>query len=764
MKKKRAAVVFLVLCLLCSSCGGKEQTSGQTNGQPAEADGGTEKEWTLEGIELPDPALALESAFPSDEDRSVLHMGIAGETIYRYILQYDEQENEIVYFIQKLDAPYEEWETEAISLENETQNMSPHIKKLMTFMSDGELRFLYEDEGACYLEKISSQGYSLNAINEEGMAGLLEKADSWYIWNGENYIHASDGLYRCQEDFSGLKRIVGNSALLITQMVENMSGKELYLWGVSEGGSSGCLWRYDETKPTIEEEFFLAEYITFYSDTEGYLCDRRQISQFDVEADRVEEVGTYQGWGYSLEYVYGVSAGADGVLLVLAEKKTDEDDTEEYILLKRSEKEKSDKIELELATSIADSFLKESIAIFNRENDEYEIVLRERPSNAEAGEAALQEYEDYCARIQAEISVGNGPALIDTSILSVENGVAKGYLRDLTEDFAEFRGQCAESIWQNGMVDGKLYTVPYNFSLETILIPENLAGDKTSWTLEELMQLTRESGREVFGEYMKPVDVFLALGIRTESNSQLIDWENKVCYLDGPKAMELLEFSVEYGDDRYFWEAYIDAVAMDETLVSGERILKGEALTSGIQYLFTLTDVQSWETLFGMCDSVPVFIGFPSEDGEANHIMQVSDFAVSQSCEHPEGAVAFLQFLQSRERQDRIAEHMDELCSFPVRQESLDMIFEKALRGEYEFPSWTNEIMGEKVEVEPVSQETLQKYRQVIETAKPISRRAIELYSIVDEELAPYYAGEKSAQEVLDILQSRVQLYLNEMK
>ena len=760
--KKRLSAFFTIFCLIHGACGGLGQASDQ-NPMPAQ-NASAEKTWTLEAVKLPNPDNALEDTLPSDESRDILYMGLAGETVCRYVRQYDGEENVTAYYIQTLNAPYTEWETESIS-PKEGQSTPGHTNHLISFTTEGEWNCLYEEKGICYLEKISPEGgYSLSSIATEGMGQILEKADKWYVQGDKNYIYSADGLFCYQDYFTASQKLAVPNAMFIEQMATNLSGETLYLAGVSEEGTSLCLWRYNQDAPVIavENNFAGQGCIAFYSDTEGYLCDLEHIWQFDVTQGSMVQTDAYSNWGYHLGKIFAASMEEEEELLILAQIDKNQD-TQEYLLLKRIQHEEKDKKTLELATSTANTFLEESIFQFNQQSEKYEIILRERPPITSPGDAALQDWENYVTRIQEEITSGSGPDLIDTQILSVEDGAVKGYLRDLTEDFSEQREQCVESIWQNCMVEGHLYSIPYTFLLETFVIPDDIADGRTAWTLEKLMQITRESDVEVFGEYVAAFDLFWNLGIKMEGSSQLIDWENKVSHLNGPEAMELLEFSVEYGDARNLYEDMAVAAAEGVVVQPGDSILREEALTAK-EYFFDTQKLSHWETYFRLCDSIPTYIGFPSENGEAGHIMQVYDFAVNQSCKYPEAAVAFLEFLQSEERQNYMAEYMGKLdVGFPVRRASLEQVLDKTVNGEYEYGDKT-EIMGEEIKIVPASQENVQKFLQVVETAKPYSKNTEALFPIIDEELAPYYAGDKSAEEVLDVLQNRVQLYLDEIQ
>ena len=60
------------------------------------------------------------------------------------------------------------------------------------------------------------------------------------------------------------------------------------------------------------------------------------------------------------------------------------------------------------------------------------------------------------------------------------------------------------------------------------------------------------------------------------------------------------------------------------------------------------------------------------------------------------------------------------------------------------------------------TQEEIDGIRHLIESARPLSWESEEIYAIIGEESASYFAGQKSADETAKIIQSRVQIYVSE--
>ena len=61
-----------------------------------------------------------------------------------------------------------------------------------------------------------------------------------------------------------------------------------------------------------------------------------------------------------------------------------------------------------------------------------------------------------------------------------------------------------------------------------------------------------------------------------------------------------------------------------------------------------------------------------------------------------------------------------------------------------------------------LSQEQFETLEKLLEQAQPGKFNALELESILYEELEPYFAGDRSLEKAVEALHSRVQMYLNE--
>ena len=75
---------------------------------------------------------------------------------------------------------------------------------------------------------------------------------------------------------------------------------------------------------------------------------------------------------------------------------------------------------------------------------------------------------------------------------------------------------------------------------------------------------------------------------------------------------------------------------------------------------------------------------------------------------------------------------------------------------------WWDPVADKEVKVKPLSQEQAQKLKDYILGIKATDCYDEEVSKIVEEETATFYSGQKTAEQVAEIIQNRVTTYLNE--
>lgn len=305
-------------------------------------------------------------------------------------------------------------------------------------------------------------------------------------------------------------------------------------------------------------------------------------------------------------------------------------------------------------------------------------------------------------------------------------------------------------------MDGRYYGIPFRFSMQTLVTSTQLVGNRKGWTTEEMLQCLNESHvQAAFCGYNSSIVytyIFLGGGV----GGKFLDLENGKSYFNGKEAVALLETSAKYGDDS----------GNEWTSGGEERIAQGEVLCSCVN-IGGLGDVQN---IHGFLQEKEVYIGYPVEDGKSGSIVTSDMIAVNSSCENAEVAQAFIHFLLSKKCQENIGRgacHAGSSFGFPVLSDSLKEMMEYAVEEQEKDPSMHQPVYDSTASVElftmePVESDELELLYATLLSARMKGRDVDGVITILLEETPAYFTGGKTAKEVCDIVQNRVQLYLDE--
>lgn len=774
MRRKSIVLAALLSLLLCS-CGTKQTTEQVETGiqetQQEEED--AEKVYELSDITVPDADEALGELLPEEGKRYVLAEGLAGGRIYRLTQIFPEADklNNAEYCVQILESPYTEWVTYSVDTTTYAQEASCYVREACV-AADGTIKFLFKTGGSDHVGQWSEEnGFSAMELPEEIDLDEVFYNHMFPVW----YYDEEEGLFFLNEeivlryDENGEKQSTAltKTGGLVFEIEENPFSGKLYFmgtsaetWSVSEDGlridtGGFSIWTADS-----EEVVFAARdssgssldvanstlnglegCVTFVSDTEGYIGTHMGIYHFSMEDKSLKGVYNFENAGMGPQTLSAIkkidlSAGEDGTLFVMCECA---DDTKFFArLAEQTVEEENDKQKLELALTWEDSYLKKAVVDFNKQSDKYQIVLRIRSEE--------ESLDDYRNRIQAELSAGKGPDIMDSSVLELKAGAEKGYLLDLTEYYEALQETFFPTVTQLGKVDGKYYGIPYTFDVQTLVADSEVVGNRQGWSLEEMMQCLKQSGAKNAIAQMDEAYSYYYLGARTE-NPGFIDWENGISHLNEQDACELLEFVTRYSQGNA------------ETGVSSfEQVAEGGSLTAVVYLVIPPMARSVSESLQGR----EVYIGFPTEDNSSGHCLTGTILEINRNSDAAEGALAFIEYLLSEKQQSYLAESMlngGSASGYPVRNDVLVKLFDDLRKQiEQEKDEW--EDYGNP----SLSFEQYDALWEVLENAQLYDNDTEIVLDLILEEASAYRAGTKNAQQVMDIINNRVQLYLDESR
>ncbi len=387
------------------------------------------------------------------------------------------------------------------------------------------------------------------------------------------------------------------------------------------------------------------------------------------------------------------------------------------------------------------------VELFNETHTDYQIEV-EYYSHYD------DPYLDGLAVIQREIVSGKGPDIIDFGAgYSVVDTVGK-YTLDLYSFLDE--EDYLESVLEAFSYEGGLYAIPVGFAIDSLVGKTSVVGTQSAWTLEEMIACYEAEAAAHGTDFILLATAKQVLGaILTASVGDYVDWESGECSFDSGEFQKLLEFagsfpvSVEISSDFSITQAYLN----------GEVFVMPATFAS-------VYDIARYEIIFG--DEVN-FIGYPS-DGTCNITIDPgasTALGISIGCDYPEVAWEFISLYFTEEYQESLS------GALPVSRPAFEALLEKAQTTQYEenADGTSTPVLQQKVsfseegvlgEIYQISSEQAQQMLELTERIYSVSAYDSTLHFMILEEADAYFAGQKSLEETVEVIQSRANIYVNE--
>lgn len=411
-----------------------------------------------------------------------------------------------------------------------------------------------------------------------------------------------------------------------------------------------------------------------------------------------------------------------------------------------------DKTVLTLACNYADYTVTEQVIKFNKNNDTYRIQIKDYSVyNTE------EDYTQSYTRLNADIVAGNIPDILQVSFgIPVDSYISKGLFEDLypyiDADEEYNRDSLVMNIMDTFSVDGKLYQLIPSVSVITVAAKTADVGEERGWTLDDLNALaaSKPEGTEIFADTIRSSILQSCIQM---SGEQFINWETGECSFDSEGFVKFLEFVKQFPEewqerDESYWNNYESMYREGRTLLQQE-------------YISGFSDFNRIEK--GTFGEPVTMIGFPSENKNGSAFDWNMNFAISAKSANKDGAWEFLRYFLSYEYQK-------DMWGIPLNLQCYEEMKEKAMQKPYymdennkkvEYDE-TYYIDGVEIVIPPMTKEEVQEAEDFIFSINQVSAYNESLNNIIMEEAEGFFAGQKSAKEVADIIQSRAKIYVNE--
>ncbi len=404
-----------------------------------------------------------------------------------------------------------------------------------------------------------------------------------------------------------------------------------------------------------------------------------------------------------------------------------------------------------------------AIVNFNKTNDKYRIEVKEYAASIDW--SVENAYQDARTLFFNDILTGNAPDMFAASDVDLKLFAQKGLIEDLAPYLESStvvkRGDLFESVLNAYTIGGTLCTIPVSFQVSTLVGRVSELGEEPGWTMAEMMAYAEQYPEaEIFPHATK--DRVLSDCLMFDFDAW-VNWETGECFFDTPEFKEVLEFA-----NRFPQEANYEGPS-EPILLMNHTALLSQA---------SFSDPQQWQVLTRMFDEPVTAIGYPSSNSNGVLAMGQDGICISASSQYKEAVWSCIESMLTEEAQasDRF------MWGYPIRVSAYNSIMEEAMKAEYRLDENGEPVLDEngepieeshhsygwgddfEINIYSVTQQEADSILKLIGQVDGIYYYNESLMSIITEETAPYFAGQKSVDEVADIIQSRVRIYINESR
>lgn len=368
-----------------------------------------------------------------------------------------------------------------------------------------------------------------------------------------------------------------------------------------------------------------------------------------------------------------------------------------------------------------DNELMQIISMFNLKNQEYQIQTKQ--------------YESV-DQLKTQLMSGKGPDLYPVGGIGAKYIVAAGMAEDLHPYLEKSEridtNELHHKILELSSVDEVLVSIPSSFAISTLIGAASELGNEPGWTIDEFLTYVNDHrGRMLYsgGPDSRKYIIWYYLWAKWDA---LVDYSEKKACFDTQEFRDILTFAYTYEDYGYEEHTLLDSLGLDS--------------------------VSSFEHAQEDWNNDMVIIGFPTAEKTPRHgFWAQNDYAINKASACKEGAWAFIEYLLLQELEE--TEKNDRYFAFPTYLPALEAQFEKAKQ---RIGKSVVDAEGLYVFTTSVTEDDITQIKTLIDSISyKFENDSAE--EIIYEEIAAFLKGGKTIDETIDIIQNRVQLYLDEL-
>ena len=387
--------------------------------------------------------------------------------------------------------------------------------------------------------------------------------------------------------------------------------------------------------------------------------------------------------------------------------------------------------------------ISEQALSFNNQNDEYKIEIID-----------YSIFDDGVTRLNVEFIAGTAPDMIYwgygkagiVANFNPEIYSRAGVLVDLYEHIDGDDDMDRDSLLPNLLealesTSGELFEMPISYILQLYAGSVDVLGIKPGWTFGEYFALLEAHPEAIlpFGNGNWQLFLWDALSNNYEA---FIDWEKGEAHFDTAEFAGLLQMATVYWDST---GGRLDIKNIQE----GKQLL-------GRRIIGNVSSIQSFAALFGTEVNI---IGFPTTKGIGNSFVLNGSISINAASDYADECWEFIKTLLAYDVQ------LNPFIGFPVNRAALAERLDNPEK--YEEAGVTagyTDSEGDRwsITYTDATPEEIATVRGLIESIDRIFRDNSDIMTIIEEVAPSYFSGDRTLEDTVGIIQSRVQVYVSE--
>lgn len=405
---------------------------------------------------------------------------------------------------------------------------------------------------------------------------------------------------------------------------------------------------------------------------------------------------------------------------------------------------------LTLGCYYLDYEVRKQIFAFNKQSPDVRISIVDYSKyDGDAGTEGM-------TKLNTDIASGSAPdILILSGVMPVKSYISKGVFEDLKPYF-DGDEEISGKPYLNNVLDAfktgdNLYTLVPSFYVSTIVGKTADIGDGSGFTpdlADNLAKAKNVKPEKMFGTATREDILYQALELCGE---QFIDWENSSCSFDSPEFIRLMQFISQF-------PAKIENTQEEDTSAdyrSGKSLFYRESIGAFDEYV---------NLKYGVFGEEITLAGFPSLKPGTAVIFPQLQIAINSSSENKDACWSFVRRFLLDDYQNSLEMY------WPVSIAALDQLANKAMEPLYYEDEFGNQVEdhiivnigGEDIKLPRISDSEVDQMYAFLKGLNSDAYFDSNVENIVAEETAAFFEGQKSAEDVAGVIQSRVQIYINE--